>query len=262
VPWEKLEGDYPHYPDILDNKPDQFSRNRVIDLRPYINTSPATIHESASVRKAYTMFRGIGLRHLCVIDHEHVCVGLITRHDLLEHHIEHIAHQHEEAAAKYDANAAVEAAAAQANVPPGPTTPGSKSRSRIISRKESGASIVSGASFRFGGFPASPFLVEAGREETLSVCSSGSHPITRQDEAKVTQQLLRSRLGGNKNGLGPKHAHTWGPGDAAANAAALHDRRAKALETIPAASTPTQGTPVTTPVVARKDVKGNKESTV
>ena len=55
---------------------------------PYINTSPQTVHESASVQKTYQMFRSMALRHLCVVDDENVCVGVITRHDLLEHTIE------------------------------------------------------------------------------------------------------------------------------------------------------------------------------
>jgi hypothetical protein len=106
-------------------------------------------------------------------------VGLITRHDLLEHKIEHIAHQHEEAAAMAEAEEAAEADAEASAAPPLPLPAGNasakkNSRNKAITRKASGASIVSGASFRFGGFPASPFLVEQGREETLSVGSSVS----------------------------------------------------------------------------------------
>jgi hypothetical protein len=64
VPWEKLEGDYPHYPNIRDNAPEPIDRSKVIDLRPYINTSPATIHESASVSKAYVFFSSILVDHI------------------------------------------------------------------------------------------------------------------------------------------------------------------------------------------------------
>ena len=68
---------------------------QTIDLRPYVNTSPYTLHESASVRKSYNFFRLLGLRQLCIIDHSHRCIGVVTRHDLLEEHIEskHKAHQ-------------------------------------------------------------------------------------------------------------------------------------------------------------------------
>ena len=56
---------------------------------------PYTLHESASVRKSYNFFRLLGLRQLCIIDHSHRCIGVVTRHDLLEEHIEskHKAHQ-------------------------------------------------------------------------------------------------------------------------------------------------------------------------
>ena len=55
VPWEQLERDYPRYPDIKDVVPGATDRNRIIDLRPYINTSPTTVHESASVLKARSL---------------------------------------------------------------------------------------------------------------------------------------------------------------------------------------------------------------
>ena len=60
---------------------------QTIDLRPYVNTSPYTLHESASVRQSYELFRLPGLGHRCI--------GVVPRHDLLEEHIEskHKAHQ-------------------------------------------------------------------------------------------------------------------------------------------------------------------------
>jgi len=88
VHWETLENDYPRYPEIhsLSIKPDD--RDKWIDLRPYANTSPYLIHESASVQKTYRVFRTLGLRHLCVINRHNQIVGMITRKDLLAGRIE------------------------------------------------------------------------------------------------------------------------------------------------------------------------------
>ena len=87
LPWVKLEKEYPRYPSMDDFTMKEMQRGMVVDLRPYVNTSPYTLHESASVRKTYRLFTGMALRHLCILDHEHRCVGLVTRHDLLDSHI-------------------------------------------------------------------------------------------------------------------------------------------------------------------------------
>lgn len=54
-----------------------------IDLRPYMNKSAFTIRKTALVTRAYTIFRGMGLRSLPVLDDDNFCLGLITREDLL-----------------------------------------------------------------------------------------------------------------------------------------------------------------------------------
>jgi chloride channel 7 len=38
-----------------------------LDLHPVTNTSPYTVLETMSLAKAYTLFRQLGLRHLCVM---------------------------------------------------------------------------------------------------------------------------------------------------------------------------------------------------
>jgi chloride channel 7 len=43
-------------------------RQKLLDLRPYIDCAPYTINEHASLQRTYRMFRTLGLRHLCVID--------------------------------------------------------------------------------------------------------------------------------------------------------------------------------------------------
>ena len=43
-------------------------RQCVVDLRPFMNTAPYCINETASVVRTYRLFRTMGLRHLCVIN--------------------------------------------------------------------------------------------------------------------------------------------------------------------------------------------------
>lgn len=61
-----------------------------VDLHPFTNTSPYTVADSMSLAKAYTLFRALGLRHLCVvpkIENGSPIVGILTRHDFMEEHI-------------------------------------------------------------------------------------------------------------------------------------------------------------------------------
>ena len=51
----------------------------LVDLRPYVNTSPYSVHESTSVLQAYRFFRLNALRQMCVVDSENRCIGVITR---------------------------------------------------------------------------------------------------------------------------------------------------------------------------------------
>ena len=55
----------------------------LLDLRPYANTAPYTINETASIQRTYRLFRTLGLRYLCVVNHNNQVVGIITRKDLL-----------------------------------------------------------------------------------------------------------------------------------------------------------------------------------
>jgi hypothetical protein len=42
---------------------------------------------NASVQRAYRLFRTMGLRHLPVVNHDNVLVGMITRQDVTEHRL-------------------------------------------------------------------------------------------------------------------------------------------------------------------------------
>jgi chloride channel 7 len=83
VQWATIQRAYPKYPTIEDVDLLTAERNRVLDLRPYANSAPYTIHETASIQRTYTLFRTLGLRFLCVIDNNNQVVGMVTRKDLL-----------------------------------------------------------------------------------------------------------------------------------------------------------------------------------
>jgi H+/Cl- antiporter ClcA len=83
VQWDYLEKSYPKYPDICDVNMIDDDRKCWLDLRPYANTAPYTVNETASIQRTYRLFRTLGLRHLCVVNHYNQVVGMLTRKDLL-----------------------------------------------------------------------------------------------------------------------------------------------------------------------------------
>lgn len=82
---------YPQFSDLLTRKlPDprsiKFSGNEFemyVDLRPYLNNSTITVNTSFSFGNVYSLFRTMGLRHLPVLNDEHLVAGILTRKDLL-----------------------------------------------------------------------------------------------------------------------------------------------------------------------------------
>ncbi|EFJ24475.1 hypothetical protein SELMODRAFT_100906 [Selaginella moellendorffii] len=57
-----------------------------IDMYPITNASPYTVLETMSLAKAYTLFRQLGLRHLCVMPktpQDEPILGILTRHDFV-----------------------------------------------------------------------------------------------------------------------------------------------------------------------------------
>jgi chloride channel 7 len=83
VQWDTIERAYPRYPTIADVDMREGDRNCWLDLRPYANTAPYTVNETASIQRTYRLFRTLGLRFLCVVNHNNQVVGIITRKDLL-----------------------------------------------------------------------------------------------------------------------------------------------------------------------------------
>ncbi|KAL5020975.1 hypothetical protein ScPMuIL_000130 [Solemya velum] len=74
-------------------------RGYVMDLTSYMNPTPYTIEASFSLTKLFKLFRGLGLRHIIVVNSKHEPVGMVTRKDLAKFraeakrglvHIEHL----------------------------------------------------------------------------------------------------------------------------------------------------------------------------
>ncbi|XP_039289878.1 H(+)/Cl(-) exchange transporter 7 isoform X2 [Nilaparvata lugens] len=55
---------------------------KVLDLKPYMNPSPYTVKYDASLPRIFRLFRGLGLRHVVVLNDINEVVGLVTRKDL------------------------------------------------------------------------------------------------------------------------------------------------------------------------------------
>ena len=87
VQWDTLNRVYPRFPTIDDVEMRSSDRNCVLDLRPYANTAPYTVNETASIQRTYRLFRTLGLRFLCVVNHSNQVVGIITRKDLLAEYL-------------------------------------------------------------------------------------------------------------------------------------------------------------------------------
>lgn len=75
---------------VSDVKLNENELEMFVDLHPFTNTSPYTVVDTMSLAKAYTLFRGLGLRHLCVvpkIQNGFPIIGILTRHDFMEEHV-------------------------------------------------------------------------------------------------------------------------------------------------------------------------------
>jgi len=55
-----------------------------LNIWKYASQDPFILAHRTSVLTAHTVFRNLGLRHLCVVDEHHAIVSLITRKDLCE----------------------------------------------------------------------------------------------------------------------------------------------------------------------------------
>ncbi|KAH9509499.1 H(+)/Cl(-) exchange transporter 7 [Bulinus truncatus] len=60
----------------------------VIDFRPFMNQTPYTVSLNFSMPRVFRLFRGLGLRHLVVVNDEFEPIGMVTRKDLAKYRAE------------------------------------------------------------------------------------------------------------------------------------------------------------------------------
>jgi chloride channel 7 len=73
---------YPQYINIDDILLSVEDKQLEIDLRPYMNLSPYSLTENSNLPRLFRLFRGLGLRHLVIVDAFNRVVGIVTRIDL------------------------------------------------------------------------------------------------------------------------------------------------------------------------------------
>ena len=85
--YSDFEAHYPRYPSVasLHVLPQEMSS--FVDLRPYMNPTPYTVHACAPVARAFSLVRGLGLRHVAVVNDCHDVVGIVTRANLTASHL-------------------------------------------------------------------------------------------------------------------------------------------------------------------------------
>jgi CBS domain-containing protein len=88
---------YPRFP-VVDETMHvtEAERQMYVDLRPYQNPTPTTIHVHAPLVSVFLLFRNMSLRHLIVINDCHDVVGIITRRELVTSHIQECVKQKQE----------------------------------------------------------------------------------------------------------------------------------------------------------------------
>ncbi|KAM9752562.1 H(+)/Cl(-) exchange transporter 6 isoform 2-T2 [Menidia menidia] len=92
--YAELTEDYPRYPDIHDLDLALLNPRMIVDVTPYMNTSPYTVSPNTRVSQAFNLFRTMGLRHLPVVNAGGEIVGIITRHNLTHEFLQAKLRQH------------------------------------------------------------------------------------------------------------------------------------------------------------------------
>ncbi len=73
---------YPRYLTMKDININDDELEMEIDLRPYMNLAPFSLTENSNLPRIFRLFRGLGLRHLVIVDDHNRVVGIITRIDI------------------------------------------------------------------------------------------------------------------------------------------------------------------------------------
>jgi chloride channel 7 len=79
--------EYPRYPTIEQVKVSEEEKTYSIDLRPFMNPSPYTVLHSSSLPRMFRLFRGLGLRHLPIVNDTNEVIGMVTRKDLARYRV-------------------------------------------------------------------------------------------------------------------------------------------------------------------------------
>ena len=53
-----------------------------VDLAPYMDEHPLSVHSSYPLAKVHTLFRSLGLRHLVIVNSDNTVYGIVTRKEL------------------------------------------------------------------------------------------------------------------------------------------------------------------------------------
>uniref|UniRef100_A0A672TMA3 Chloride channel protein n=1 Tax=Strigops habroptila TaxID=2489341 RepID=A0A672TMA3_STRHB len=78
---------YPRFPPIQSIHVSQDERECMIDLSEFMNPSPYTVPQEASLPRVFKLFRALGLRHLVVVNNRNEVVGMVTRKDLARYRL-------------------------------------------------------------------------------------------------------------------------------------------------------------------------------
>ncbi|XP_064641339.1 H(+)/Cl(-) exchange transporter 7-like isoform X2 [Lineus longissimus] len=79
---QNFRDDYPRHTKLSDITIKEEERDYTIDLTPYMNPVPYTARQNVSLPRIFKLFRGLGLRHLVVVDEDNEVVGIVSRKDL------------------------------------------------------------------------------------------------------------------------------------------------------------------------------------
>ncbi|XP_064629427.1 H(+)/Cl(-) exchange transporter 7-like isoform X2 [Lineus longissimus] len=78
---------YPRFPPIEKIPISRLDEECTLDLRPFMNPAPYLVLDTTSLPRIFKMFRGLGLRHLVVVNEYNQVIGIVTRKDLARYRV-------------------------------------------------------------------------------------------------------------------------------------------------------------------------------
>lgn len=85
VPYAEVASQQPHFPSLNELRevlhPEDY--DTFVDIMPYVDTTVLSVQEHATLRRAFVLFRTLGLRHLPVVSSDGSLCGLLTRKELI-----------------------------------------------------------------------------------------------------------------------------------------------------------------------------------